>query len=328
MNKVAIITGVAGQDGSYLAEFLLEKNYKVVGVTRRKSVNKGLENLTKPLEHENFELVYGDITDSSLISKLLMKWQPQEYYNLAAMSHVGQSFKEPISTFRVDGEAVIMQLDLIKQLSPDTRFYQASTSELFGGVNCPPEGLNETSRFHPRSPYAIAKAAAFYAVVNYREAYGMHASNGILFNHSSPRRGTDFATRKITRGIAEVVLGLDDRLRMGNLEAFRDEGHAKDYVEAQWMMLQQPIADDYVIATGEATTIKDMFKYVCEELGGLDFEQVYKEDQRFMRPSEVNFLRGDASKAERVLGWKPKYSCKELLKEMYENDLKDIAHGK
>ena len=257
-----------------------------------------------------------------------MKWQPQEYYNLAAMSHVGQSFKEPISTFRVDGEAVIMQLDLIKQLSPDTRFYQASTSELFGGVNCPPEGLNETSRFHPRSPYAIAKAAAFYAVVNYREAYGMHASNGILFNHSSPRRGTDFATRKITRGIAEVVLGLDDRLRMGNLEAFRDEGHAKDYVEAQWMMLQQPIADDYVIATGEATTIKDMFKYVCEELGGLDFEQVYKEDQRFMRPSEVNFLRGDASKAERVLGWKPKYSCKELLKEMYENDLKDIAHGK
>lgn len=320
----AIVTGCAGQDGSYLSEFLLKKGYTVIGITRRKSVNNGLENLEKILKHENFKLLYSDITDSSFIGKLLIEWQPDEYYNLAAMSHVGQSFKEPITTFRVDGEAVIMQLDLIKQLSPHTKFYQASTSELFGGINCPEAGLNEDSRFHPRSPYAIAKAAAFYAVVNYREAYGLHASNGILFNHSSPRRGHDFATRKITKGIAAVKSGLAEHVRMGNLEAFRDEGHAKDYVEAQWMMLQQEVPDDYVIATGNPLSIGEMFKYVCEDLAGLKVEDVYRVDERFMRPSEVNFLKGDATKARKVLGWEPSYSCEDLLKEMYENDLAEI----
>jgi GDPmannose 4,6-dehydratase len=323
MKLKAVITGVAGQDGSYLAEYLLELGYEVIGITRRKSVNQGYENIDHLVGAPDFHLEVGDITDPTFISRVLFDHRPHEYYNLAAQSHVGYSFKDPVDTFRVDAEAVIMQLEMIRQITPSTRFYQASTSELFGGLNCPPEGFDEATPFHPRSPYAVAKAAAFYAVQNYREAYGMHASNGILFNHSSPRRGYDFATRKITRGIAKVKLGLASELRMGNLEAFRDEGHAKDYIKAMHLMLQQESPDDYIISTGFGATIEEMFRHVCE-LAGISFEDTYKADPRFMRPSDVAFLKGNSVKARTTLGWRPKYDWKGLLKEMYEKDLEEL----
>lgn len=323
--KTAIVTGVAGQDGSYLAELLLEKDYQVVGITRRKSVNPGLENLTESaLSNKNFVLIEGDVTDHSFIVSLAAKYQPHEWYNLAAQSNVGQSFKEPLATFDIDAKAVVSQLDALRTFSDHTKFYQASTSELWGGLFCPPEGYNESMSFHPRSPYGVAKLAAYWAVVNYREAYGLYACNGILHNHSSPRRGLDFATRKITHGVAKVKLGLQDHIYMGDLSAFRDEGHSKDYVEAMWLMLQQEAPVDYVISCGNGATIEQMFRYVCE-LADLKFEDVYKVDQRFMRPSEVPYLLGDSSKAKKELGWKPSYDWKLLLKEMYENDLRLLA---
>jgi len=323
----AVITGVAGQDGSYLAECLLEKGYKVVGITRRKSVDPCIDNLNGIVDHENFTLIYGDITDSTLIYRLLHDHKPHEWYNLAAMSHVGQSFKEPIFTFEVNAEAVIIQLEAIRQASPFTRFYQASTSELFGGMSCPQEGYTENSPFSPRSPYAVAKLAAYWAVRNYRESYDIYACNGILHNHSSPRRGPDFATRKITNGVASVKLGLQDSVRMGNLEPFRDEGHAKDYVAAMHLMLQQEEPKDYLIATGTGATIKQMLEYVCE-LAGLDFKDVYEEDPRFMRPSDVPYLKGNSLKAMKELGWSPQYTWKDLLKEMYLNDLSLLEEDK
>ena len=277
-------------------------------------------NIDHLLGNKNFKLFEGDITDQTLISRVLHDHRPHEFYNLAAMSHVGQSFREPLSTFDVDTRAVIGQLEMIRQVSPYTRFYQASTSELFGGLSCPKEGYDERSPFHPRSPYGVAKLASFWAVKNYREAYGIFACNGILHNHSSPRRGFDFATRKITRGVARVKLGLQETLKMGNLSAFRDEGHSKDYVRAMWMMLQAEKAEDYLVATGDGATIREMLEYVCS-LAELDPDDVYEADERFMRPSEVPYLLGNPSKITKELGWKPEYSWKKLLKEMYENDL-------
>ena len=316
----AVITGVAGQDGSYLAELLLEKVYRVVGLTLRHGTLVKYMNIDHLLGNKNFKLFEGDITDQTLISRILHDHKPHEWYNLAAMSHVGQSFREPLSTFDVDARAVIGQLEMIRQISPYTRFYQASTSELFGGLSCPKEGYDEGSPFHPRSPYGVAKLASFWAVKNYREAYGLFACNGILHNHSSPRRGYDFATRKITRGVARVKLGLQKTLKMGNLSAFRDEGHSKDYVRAMWMMLQADRAEDYLVATGAGATIREMLEYVCS-LAELDPDDVYEADQRFMRPSEVPYLLGNPSKITKELGWKPEYSWKALLKEMYESDL-------
>lgn len=320
----AVITGVAGQDGSYLAELLLEKGYRVVGLTLRHGTLVKYMNIDHLLVNKNFKLFEGDITDQTLISRVLHDHKPHEWYNLAAMSHVGQSFREPLSTFDVDARAVIGQLEMIRQISPYTRFYQASTSELFGGLACPEEGYDESSPFHPRSPYGVAKLASFWAVKNYREAYGLFACNGILHNHSSPRRGFDFATRKITRGVASVKLGFQETLKMGNLEAFRDEGHSKDYVRAMWMMLQAEKADDYLVATGAGATIREMLEFVCG-LADLDLEDVYEADQRFMRPSEVPFLLGNPSKIKRELGWEPEYSWKSLLREMYDNDLIDLG---
>jgi len=322
-SKKAVITGVAGQDGSHLAELLLGKGYMVIGITRRKSVDPCIGNIVHLLEHKSFKLVYGDITDATLISGIILKHRPHEFYNLAAMSHVGQSFAEPAYTFKVNAEAVITQLELIRKISPSTRYYQANTSELFGGVSCPPEGYTERSRFHPRSPYGVAKLAAYWAVINYREAYNLYACNGILHNHSSKVRGHDFATRKITRGIASVKLGISDSLKMGDLSSFRDEGHAKDYCRAMHLMLQRDEPDDFLIATGTGATIKEMFEYVCE-LADLKFEDVYEKDSRFMRPSEVPYLRGNPEKAKSQLGWVPKYTWKDLLKEMYLNDLEDL----
>lgn len=318
----AVVTG-AGQDSSYLADLLLEKGYEVLVFTRRRSVNNNNENLKQIIDHPNLTVMHGDITDPTFIGRVLHDFKPHEYYGLAAQSHVGYSFKDPLHTFDVTGRAVIMQLDLIREFSPATRFYNAATSELFGGLNVPETGYTEDSPFYPRSPYAVAKAAGFYATRNYREAYGLFACSGILFNHSSTRRGHDFATRKITRGIANVVLGKQEHLRMGNLSPFRDEGHAKDYVRAQWLMLQQEEPEDFVIATGDGATIEEMFRYVCS-LGGLKFEDVYQSDPRFMRPSDVPFLRGNPAKAKSELGWEPEYDWKKLLKEMYEADLAEL----
>jgi GDPmannose 4,6-dehydratase len=323
--RTAVITGVAGQDGSYLAELLLDKGYNVVGISRRKSVNAGLDNLhERVLKNKRFNLLEGDITDHSFIVNIACKYKPQEWYNLAAQSNVGQSFKEPLYTFDINAKAVASQLDAIRMFNPSTKFYQASTSELWGGLECPPGGYTEDMGFHPRSPYGVAKLAAYWSVVNYREAYSLYACNGILHNHSSPRRGIDFATRKITDGVARVKLGLSKHIHMGNLSAFRDEGHSKDYVEAMWLMLQQEEPVDYVISTGDGATIEEMFKYVCS-LAGLDFEKVYKVDERFMRPSEVPFLLGNSEKAKKELKWKPSYNWRSLLKEMYEKDLQLIA---
>jgi GDPmannose 4,6-dehydratase len=323
-NLTAVITGVAGQDGSYLSELLLSKGYRVIGITRRLGTVVKYMNIDHLLVNENFELFEGDICDNTLISRILHDNKPHEWYNLAAMSHVGQSFREPLTTFEVDAKAVIGQLEMIRQISPYTRFYQASTSELFGGLSCPKEGYTELSRFHPRSPYGVAKLASFWAVKNYREAYGLFACNGILHNHSSPRRGHDFATRKITRGVAAVKLGLKRSLKMGNLEAFRDEGHSKDYVRAMWMMLQAKVADDYLVATGSGATIREMLEHVCD-LADLDPNDVYELDERFMRPSEVPFLLGNPSRIMSDLGWEPELSWKDLLKEMYDNDLNELS---
>lgn len=319
--KVAVVTGVLGQDGSYLSEYLISLGYNVIGIARRQSTGpntKNIEHLLEP-ETESFRLIYGDITDYTFLSRVLHDYAPSEWYGLAAESHVGYSFKNPVYAFRTNAEAVIAQLELIRQISPYTRFYNAATSELFGGLNCPETGYTEESQFNPRSPYAVAKLAAFYATKNYREAYGIYACSGILHNHSSPRRGGDFATRKITRGVAEIKLGMREKIQMGNLSAFRDEGHSKDYCRAMHLMLQQDKPEDFLISTGKGATIEDMFKYVCG-LVGLEFEDVYEKDQRFMRPSDVPFLLGNPSKAKEKLGWEPEYTWKKLLREMLVKD--------
>ena len=320
----AVITGVAGQDGSYLSDLLLSKGYMVVGIALRHSSNHSYKNIAHLKNNDRFKLVEGNITDSTLISRVLHDYQPHEWYNLAAMSHVGQSFKEPLASFDINAKAVTGQLECIRQNSPYTRFYQASTSELFGGLSCPKTGYSEASPFHPRSPYGVAKLAAYWSVINYREAYNIFACNGVLHNHSSPRRGNDFATRKITRGVAKVKLGLEPHLAMGNLEAFRDEGHSKDYCKAMWMILQADKPQDFVVATGAGATIKEMLEYVCS-LAGLEFSSVYKMDERFMRPSDVPFLLGNPKKIREELGWEPEYTWKALLKEMYHSDLNDLG---
>lgn len=316
----AVITGVAGQDGSFLSEYLISLGYKVIGITRRKSTNDDFSNLKNIIDNSSFKLVIGDITDNTFICRILHHYKPHEWYNLAAMSHVGQSFLEPTSTLKVNAESVINQLDMIRNFSPYTRFYQASTSELFGGTICPKDGFTEASAMNPMSPYAISKLAAYWSVVNYRNSYGIFSCNGILHNHSSTRRGLDFATRKITNGVAMVKNGLQKTVKMGNLNAFRDEGHSKDYCRAMHLMLQQEEPEDFIIATGSGATIEEMLRYVCD-LANLNFEEIYEQDQRFMRPSDVPYLLGNSEKARKKLGWTPEYNWKSLLKEMYEYDL-------
>jgi GDPmannose 4,6-dehydratase len=323
----AVITGVAGQDGSYLAEYLLEKGYHVLGISRRKSVEPGISNIKSIMQNQNFTFIEGDLSDATFISRILHQVKPHEFYNLGANSHVGLSFKEPIVTFKINAEAVIMHLELIRQISPYTRYYQASTSELFGGINMPIGGYTEYSKFHPRSPYATAKAAAFYAVQNYREAYDIFACNGILFNHSSPRRGLDFATRKITRGVAELKHGIIDKIKMGDLSAFRDEGHSKDYIVAMHLMLQHDKPDDYIISTNHGATIEQMLSFVLN-LAGYSINDAYELDKKFMRPSDVPYLLGNNYKARSILKWSPKYDWKSTLTEMYEEDLKEVLSQK
>lgn len=325
--KVAVITGVAGQDGSYLSELLLNKGYLVVGVTRRSSTSKYRKNIAH-LKQKSFVLIKGDLTDPTCISRILHDYKPHEFYNLGAQSHVGYSFSNPVDSFKTNAESVVMHLNMIRSVSPSTRYYQASTSEILGGVDCPKEGYSESFEPNPRSPYAVSKMSAHYSVKNFRESYGLYAVSGILFNHSSPRRGFDFATRKITSGIAEIVLGNKKTLKMGNLSAFRDEGHSKDYVKAMWSMLNQDIIankspEDYIVSTGSGATIEDMFKHVCS-MANLNFEDVYELDKRFLRPSEVMYLKGNSDKIQKELGWVPEYSWDSLLEEMFLNDISII----
>jgi GDPmannose 4,6-dehydratase len=340
MKKVALITGVTGQDGAYLAELLLAKGYEVHGIKRRASLfnTDRIDHLYQDphVSQRNFVLHYGDLTDSSNLIRIVQQVQPDEIYNLAAMSHVAVSFETPEYTADADGLGTLRLLEAIRILGLEkkTRFYQASTSELYGLVQETPQ--KETTPFYPRSPYAVAKLYAYWITVNYREAYGIFACNGILFNHESPLRGETFVTRKITQALARIKLGLQDCLFLGNLDARRDWGHAKDYVEVQWLMLQQEQPEDFVIATGEQHSVRDFVNAAAAELQiqiswhgqgahetGLDAQgrAIVKVDPRYYRPTEVESLLGDASKAKQKLGWTPKTSFKELVAEMAREDL-------
>jgi len=324
MNKCALITGITGQDGSYLAELLLEKGYEVHGIKRRASSFN-----TQRIDHiyqdvhapaAQFKLHYGDLTDTSNLTRILREVEPDEIYNLGAQSHVAVSFKAPEYTADVDAMGTLRLLEAVRFLGLEkkSRFYQASTSELYGLVQETPQ--RETTPFYPRSPYAVAKLYAYWMTVNYREAYGLYACNGILFNHESPRRGETFVTRKITRAVGRIKLGLQRKVYLGNLDALRDWGFAGDYVEAMWLMLQQPDPDDYVIATGKMISVRQ-FCEIAFGLVGLDYRDFVEIDPRYFRPAEVEQLLGDMSKAQRVLNWKPRTSVEELARMMVDHDL-------
>jgi GDPmannose 4,6-dehydratase len=339
--RVALITGITGQDGAYLAEFLLKKGYVVHGVKRRSSLfnTDRIDHLYQDphVKKASFILHYGDLTDSTNLIRIIQQVQPDEIYNLAAMSHVAVSFETPEYTANADGLGTLRILEAMRILGMEkkTRFYQASTSELYGMVQETPQ--KETTPFYPRSPYAVAKLYAYWITVNYREAYGMYACNGILFNHESPVRGETFVTRKITRALARIKLGLQDCLYLGNLDALRDWGHAKDYVEMQWLMLQQDQPEDFVIASGAQYSVRQFVEISANELGiGIEWKGkgvdekgydaagkcIIKVDPRYFRPTEVETLLGDPSKAKQKLGWTPKITFQELVAEMVREDLK------
>lgn len=342
MGKVALITGVTGQDGAYLAELLLKKGYEVHGVKRRASLfnTDRIDHLYQDphVDNAKFKLHYGDLTDSTNLIRIIQQVQPDEIYNLAAMSHVAVSFETPEYTANADGIGTLRILEAIRILGLEkkTRFYQASTSELYGLVQEIPQ--KETTPFYPRSPYAVAKMYAYWITVNYREAYGIYACNGILFNHESPIRGETFVTRKITRALARIKLGLQDSLYLGNMDSLRDWGHAKDYVEMQWLMLQQDQPEDFVIATGVQYSVRDFVNAAAKELGiemrwegkGVDEKGynvatgkcIVQVDPRYFRPTEVETLLGDPSKARQKLGWTPKTTFLDLVSEMVREDLK------
>jgi GDPmannose 4,6-dehydratase len=342
MNKVALITGITGQDGAYLAELLLKKGYTVHGVKRRSSLfnTDRIDHLYQDphVDNANFKLHYGDLTDSTNLIRIIQQTQPDEVYNLAAMSHVAVSFETPEYTANADGIGTLRILEAIRILGLEkkTKFYQASTSELYGLVQEIPQ--KETTPFYPRSPYAVAKMYAYWITVNYREAYGIYACNGILFNHESPIRGETFVTRKITRGLARIKLNLQDCLYLGNMDSLRDWGHAKDYVEMQWLMLQQEQPEDFVIATGVQYSVRDFVNIAAKELSinirwegkGVDEKGydnstgkcVVQVDPRYFRPTEVETLLGDPTKAHKKLGWTPKITFHELVSEMVREDLK------
>jgi len=341
MTKIALITGVTGQDGSYLAEFLLAKGYIVHGIKRRSSLfnTDRIDHLYQDphVSNRNFVLHHGDLTDSTSLIRIIQQVQPDEIYNLAAQSHVAVSFEEPEYTANSDALGALRILEAIRilGLKDKTRFYQASTSELYGLVQEIPQ--KETTPFYPRSPYAVAKLYAYWITVNYREAYGFYACNGILFNHESPRRGETFVTRKITRALARIKLGLQDCLYLGNLNSLRDWGHAKDYVEMQWLMLQQENPEDFVIATGVQFSVREFVSIAAAELGikvtfsgegvneqGFDADGkcIVKVDPRYFRPAEVETLLGDPAKAHKKLGWAPKITFEQLVQEMVREDLR------
>jgi len=318
--RKALITGVTGQDGSYLAELLLEKGYEVHGMVRRASTEK-----FERIEHlrERITLHQGDLLDQRSLVDALRASQPSEIYNLAAMSFVAVSWIQPTLTAEFTGVGVTRMLEAMREVCPDARFYQASSSEMFGKVLEVPQ--TETTPFYPRSPYGVAKAYGHFITVNYRESYDLHATSGILFNHESPRRGLEFVTRKITWHAAAIKHGLVNELRLGNLDAERDWGYAKDYVEAMWLMLQRDIPEDYVIATGEAHSVRECCEVAFDEAGLGDFEKYVTIDPAFVRPAEVDHLIGSAAKAERDLGWKPRTSFEELIRLMTRSDLQALA---
>ncbi len=319
--KRALITGITGQDGSYLTEFLLEKGYEVHGIIRRSSTfnTSRIDHLYKdPHEpNNNLHLHYGDITDGVGISNLVRELEPNEIYNLAAQSHVKVSFEMPDFTAQVDAVGTIRLLEAIRAANIETRFYQASTSELFGST---PPPQSEVSRFAPQSPYAAAKLYSYWVVRNYREAYGLHATNGILFNHESPRRGETFVTRKITMAAARIKMGLQSKLYLGNMNAVRDWGYAPEYVESMWLMLQKESPDDFVIATGVGASVKDFCEAAFSSVG-LDYRKYVETETRYIRPTEVDALVGNPSKAEKILDWKAKVHWKELAELMVESDI-------
>jgi GDPmannose 4,6-dehydratase len=324
--KKAFITGITGQDGSYLAELLLSKGYQVWGMMRRSSsFNTGrIDHLYKdPHENPHLRLVYGDLTDGGNLSTIINEVEPDEVYNLGAQSHVRVSFDMPIYTVNTDALGTLRLLEAIRSCRKRPKFYQASSSEMYGKVVEVPQ--NEKTPFYPRSPYGCAKVYSFWQTVNYREAYGLFACNGILFNHESPRRGETFVTRKITRAATRIKLGLQEKLYLGNLDAKRDWGYAGDYVEAIWLMLQQGKPDDYVIATGESHSVREFVELVFDHLD-LDWKQYVEIDERYFRPTEVDLLQGDASKARKVLGWKPKMTFEHIARLMTDADMK-IAEG-
>lgn len=326
--KRALITGITGQDGSYLTELLIDKGYEVHGIIRRSSTfnTDRIDHLYQDPHNPEARLFlhYGDLTDGTGLRRILEEIQPDEIYNLGAQSHVAVSFQQPEYTVDTDGIGALRLLEAIRDYQRRTgntpRFYQAGTSEMFGG-SAPPQ--SEKTPFYPKSPYAAAKVMAHHLVINYRESYGMHASNGILFNHESERRGETFVTRKITRAASRIKLGLQDKLYLGNLEARRDWGHAADYVEAMWLMLQQDTPDDYVIATGVSHSVREFVVKVFNKLG-LDWEAFVAIDPRYFRPAEVDFLQGDATKARTALGWEPRIGIDELVDRMVAHDL-DLA---
>ena len=357
MSKVALVTGITGQDGAYLTELLLEKGYFVHGIKRRTSLfnTDRIDHLYQDPHDKNvrLKLHYGDLTDSTNLIRIIQETQPDEIYNLAAMSHVHVSFEEPEYTANADGIGTLRILEAVRLLglTKKTKVYQASTSELYGLVQAVPQ--SETTPFYPRSPYAVAKMYAYWITVNYREAYGMFAVNGILFNHESPLRGETFVTRKITRGVAKIALGLQDKIYLGNLDAQRDWGHAKDYVEAMWRILQQEKPEDYVIATGITTPVREFVRMAFAEVGvELEFrgknekevavvvscsnpeyqletgKEVVAVDPRYYRPTEVDLLIGDPTKANTQLGWQPKYDLPALVKEMVEADVESFKKEK
>ena len=317
----ALITGITGQDGSYLAELLLEKDYEVFGMTRRAST----ENVER-IGHliDRIELIQGDLLDQPSLVSALRTSEPQEVYNLAAQSFVPTSWNQPVLTAEFTGVGVTRMLEAIRTVDPNIRFYQASSSEMFGKVREVPQ--SETTPFYPRSPYGVAKAYGHYLTVNYRESFGLFAVSGILFNHESPRRGLEFVTRKITDAVARIKLGLADELRLGNFDAERDWGFAGDYVEAMWLMLQQDEPDDYVVATGETHSVREFFEIAFAH-ADLDPEGYVKTDPQFLRPAEVDQLVGDPSKAKKVLGWEPKHSFRDLVEMMVDADLGRLTAG-
>ena len=321
MKRAALITGITGQDGAYLSQLLLGKGYKVVGFTPR----RGSDTLWRLRELgvlDGIELTYGDVTDLASILRVVDRFQPDEVYNLAAQSFVAASWDEPAHTADVDAIGVANVLEAIRQSDDKARFYQASTSEMFGKIQA--ERQDETTPFYPRSPYGVAKLYGHWITVNYRESFGLHASSGILFNHESPLRGIEFVTRKVTDAAARIKLGLASELLLGNLDAKRDWGFAGDYVEAMWLMLQQPQPDDYVVATGVTTSVRDMCRIAFQHLG-LDYQRYVRTDERFRRPAEVDVLLGNSAKARARLGWQPKTSLEELIAMMVDADMRRLG---
>jgi len=319
--KVALISGITGMDGSHLADFLLEKGYAVYGMERRSSAKNRIN--TKSFEnHPNFQFINADLSDQNSLLRIIRKIGPDEIYNLGAQSFVGESWHTPEQTGNVTGLGVLRMLEAIREYGHPIKFYQASTSEMFGKM----EGIaNEETRFHPRSPYGVAKLYGHWITKNYRESYNMFNVSGILFNHESERRGVEFVTRKITDGVARIKLGLETHITLGNLDTYRDWGYSPDYVISMWMMMQQETAEDFVISTGTSRSLKDFLSLSFEQIGVNNWEKYVKQDERFMRPAEVNYLKGDSTKAKEILGWTPTTSFDEMIKRMVENDINKLS---